>query len=253
SQYVVVVGDFDGDGQDEIFTDDGSQVGGDTARYRWNNERTVFELAQVFPTYDDTKTNVFYRPAAAADIDQDGDLDLIVTRRQEETDTYYSTQWWENSDGLGTFTTRRGIAGGFVSLSDLDRDGDLDASYSWNFQGIADFIGWAENIAGDFVAHELPMDAYPYDIYNDGSGYVAPLVRTPGGMMTIDMDGDGDLDTMMKSHDGVLTWSRNFDGQAHFEQVSIPGIQGTWVQAQEIDNDGDFDLWLESNLGLQWL
>ncbi len=78
---------------------------------------------------------------AAADIDGDGDLDLLSASFQDD-----DVAWYENTDGLGTFgfkqivAERNGAAG--VVAGDIDSDGDNDVvSCSW----FADDVTWYRN------------------------------------------------------------------------------------------------------------
>ena len=71
---------------------------------------------------------VFYKTPVAADLDNDGDLDLVLTNvRQEAEFTAFSvTTLWFN-EGNGRFTPHRTDAGGWAAnAADVDQDGDVD-------------------------------------------------------------------------------------------------------------------------------
>lgn len=84
----------------------------------------------------------------AADLDQDGDLDVVSA-----DEFNHVTYWTENLDGAGTFAAQRLIApfseltGGSFQIVDIDDDGDLDILAASDHEGI---IAWHENrLIGD--------------------------------------------------------------------------------------------------------
>ena len=128
----------------------------------------------------------------AADLDGDGDVDVLSASRNDDT-----IAWYE-SDGASppswtthTITTSANGAHGMFAV-DVDGDGDVDVlSASQN----DDTIAWYEN-DDDWTRHVISTAA-------DGARSV----------FAIDVDGDGDVDALSASysHDTVA-WYENMDG-----------------------------------------
>ena len=93
------------------------------------------------------------RSVASADVDGDGDLDVLGAARLADDIT-----WWENTIGDGTVWIEHTVEGEFdgatsVHAADVDRDGDLDILGA---AGTADIITWWEN---DYLA-TCPANEY---------------------------------------------------------------------------------------------
>lgn len=166
----------------------------------------------------------------AADLDGDGDLDLLDTSAETN-----SVWWWRNDTGpAGGGWDGLAIADQFpgaqaVRAADLDGDGDLDVV------GLARDTGtltWWENALGD---------GSEWAWHNIAEG-LAP----PTGLSTADLDGDGDADLAVASaEEGTITWWSNRRGDPtewHRRNVvqDFPGASA--LRAADIDRDGDLDL-----------
>jgi hypothetical protein len=80
--------------------------------------------------------------AFAADLDRDGDLDVVGAASNDDDIT-----WWENTAGDGSTWTEHVVEGDFdgarsVYVADIDGDGDLDIAGA---AITADDIAWWEN------------------------------------------------------------------------------------------------------------
>jgi hypothetical protein len=162
----------------------------------------------------------------AADLDADGDLD-VVTAADEQI------AWYENTDGTGSFGPQQVLStqlgGRSVFAADLDGDGDVDILSSSAF---ADEISWFENTGGG------PPVGFTS----------AQLVATLNGALSVfaaDVDGDGDLDVLAASNpEDSIVWYKNLDGAGTFgSQLDISSVaNGAFsVFAADVDGDGDLD------------
>jgi hypothetical protein len=180
---------------------------------------------------------------ATADMDGDGDLDVLCGTANTRFDTI---NWYENVDGKGNFGSQRAISSsevsefnGVSSLSteDLDGDGDLDVLFASFY---ADKIAWYENTDGrGNFGHQIEITN------EDGVGGVFSV-------LAVDMDGDGDLDVVSGSSRNMglktssnIAWFENRDGRGHFgrKQPLVTKDDGLgFVAAIDVDGDGDLDL-----------
>ncbi len=260
---VQVIGDFDGDGREDIVTsrsgnlyyDDPAQA----AWYRLNLATQQWEQAGTFPAQR-TDWNVL--PRAAVDMDGDHDLDLVVETSFHQIDKSTWLDWIENSDGKGTFTTLHSMNAIGTPLTyflaDFDEDGDTDVSFFWR-SGPPESMAWSENRPSGFVRHDLPtIEGSSNNIYDpdkDGNRVVPAFVPIRFGKLSSDLDGDGDRD-LIENNNGISYWLENTDGQAHFKlrgEVDPDSKEFEYVLPQDIDRDGDVDLWTQSGSTVAWL
>ena len=178
--------------------------------------------------------------AAFADLDNDGDFDLVngATGEAGAPNNVF------RNDGQGFFTdvTPAGMAArteptrGMVTF-DMDRDGDLDIF------AVSGFLG-SDDPAGE--RNELYR--------NDGNLQFTPITSGAAydaeagqGVTDTDYDGDGDIDLIAANRSGRLMVLRNDAGV--FTQVSAAGIgidrdAASGITMADIDTDGDQDMLL---------
>ena len=163
----------------------------------------------------------------AADVDGDGDMDILVAASNSGID------WWENTAGNGIAWTEHTVDGAFegvrsVYAADMDGDGDMDVlgAAHWSHD-----ITWWENTAGNgtaWVEHTV-----------DGAlGWTVSVYAA-------DMDGDGDMDILGAASNSGIDWWENTagDGTAWIEHSVNMGAWGAKsVYAADIDGDGDLDV-----------
>ena len=135
----------------------------------------------------------------AADLDGDGDLDVLSASHYDN-----KVAWYAN-DGSGQFGSQQVISTAVdgarsVYAADLDGDGDLDvlsaSSYLQEYDGFRDSkIAW---------------------YVNDGTGQFGPqqvITTAAVGAKCVyaaDLDGDGDLDVLSaSSEDDKIAWYEN--------------------------------------------
>lgn len=175
--------------------------------------------------------NDLYGPYSlfAADLDGDGDNDLLVAYEYDA-----DIVWYENLDGAGNFGASQVVTQFVTSArtaiaADIDGDGDLDVVSASYFD---DRIAWYENTdgLGHFGPHRIISDSA------DGaqSAYAA------------DIDGDGDLDVVSASSlDDKVAWYQNLDGAGTFGPqlvISTSAVRATTAHPADIDGDGDLDV-----------
>jgi hypothetical protein len=260
---ITVVGDFDNDGFDDFVVHAAKRDPSlDNAWYRLNRETNRLEFAGLIPSRD---SGTVISPLAAADIDSDGDLDLVMEVTLIAIDAHPRFEWLENTDGRGTFSGLHTIVYrpgtvAYIRLSDLDDDGDVDASYYGGYSTGSYENGWAENRGGVFT-YRLIMDnvvdddRHLYDPDGDGVRRVAKAVSAVDGVYTVDLDGDTDLDLISSLRNSGAAWWENQDGQAHFVPREFSGFssQKLRIRPDDVDQDGDIDLWFQSSTTLQWM
>lgn len=178
----------------------------------WKTARTVVDPADGASS------------AVAADVDGDGDFDVVAASRANDT-----VAWHENTDGLGSFALGQTITTAAddvfqVIAPDIDGDGDPDVAAVSTQDNTA---AWYEN--------------------TDGAGSFGPeqsvaITGIPISISEADVDGDGDLDLFVAAYDSdVIQWRENTDGAGSFAfgGTVASGIDGPGsVFAADIDGDG---------------
>ena len=220
--YSVFAADMDGDGDMDIVS---SSFYDDTIAWYENdgNANPTFTAADIATSADGARS-VF-----AADMDGDGDMDILSASQLDNT-----IAWYEN-DGNANPTwaaadVATSAAGAFsVFAADMDGDGDMDivsASYD------DDTIAWYENNGNanpTWTAADIATSA-------DGAIFV----------FAADMDGDGDMDILSASLlDDTIAWYEN-DGNANptftAADITTSADGAHSVFAADMDGDGDMDI-----------
>lgn len=173
-----------------------------------------------------------YWTVIAADMDNDGDVDIIASDAEDERLIYY-----ESIDGSGSFEQRRQIHHNDISqlfILDLDKDGDKDIFWGG---------GWLENTdgQGNFEYRNTPINYIARDI--------------------TDINGDGDIDflngysnTSSIGNLGRVRWNENIDGIGTFspEKIIKDNLAINFVKGGDLDNDGDMDVVINHGSIISW-
>jgi hypothetical protein len=223
--------DFDGDGDLDISV---AGFGYDDGETSWLENRGAWRF----------DVHVLQRlsgviNAVPADISGDGTADIVAVVSQE-----WEEIWAFVNDGRGAFTPRMiwgstnpDFGSSWISMADLDRDGDADILYangdafeyaapnSRPWQGVQ----WLENVGGlKFELHRII----------DLQGATSPEA--------VDLDADGDLDVLLVTSNNdwdnpqapSLLWLEN-DGGMHFMSHPIGTAPTHLVTLAAGDLDGD--------------
>ncbi len=226
----VVVADLDGDGLLDIFLPnhgpDQLYMGArDGDAWIW-----VDETEERWPA----NPNDLSEGAAAVDLDDDGDLDLVVANRGSVNHTYLN-------DGTGHFElnpneqlSTEPSSTCSVTFGDLDLDGDLDAYFASHFIDALTALEKGDNVSdgdlnelvvneGGGVLRDVTFEYFPQGTPGepevlDGYTFVAGLV---------DLDDDGDVD-LYHCNDFGHKWEPNQllrndpegDGRIHLTNIS---------------------------------
>ena len=200
---------------------------------------------------------VFDHGGATGDIDNDGDMDVVITELNGKTGT---ALWCLMNDGTGYLNKRKcgGIFSFALELADMDSDGYLDV-----------LLG----------AHEFENNAFTGIVWNDGRGNFPKHIKTSlpqhkkkwgtvPEVSVADLDKDGDLD-IVYSRAGKLyvgtaiqiienLGNKRFKDHGIFPLVEapddyVPVHEGNeWndyieaIRFRDLDKDGDIDLYLSS-------
>ena len=225
----VIAADVDGDGNLDVVVSSASD--NTVAWYENTDGLGTFGAEQII-----TDTVFGASLAAVADVDGDGDLDVVAS------DSGTTVAWYENTDGLGTFGAEQAITTVVdediipIAVADVDGDGDLDLVTTILDNDDNSTVAWYENTdgLGTFDAEQVILTIADVSI----SGTVA------------DVDGDGDLDLVTtvldNDFDSTIAWYENTDGLGTFgaEQVISTVADATISQlvVADVDGDGDVDV-----------
>ncbi|MCB2213103.1 T9SS type A sorting domain-containing protein [bacterium] len=215
-----------------------------------------------------------FERVVAADLDNDGDMDLI-TAEQTLEDPYYRLVPYENN-GDFTFTAHDVLAVGSnrvqIYCVDMDLDGDLDLVPSYFYATPYNYTLWyraeggfsytpqeytelgiSESVAcvadidedgdPDLILQGAPTAAY----INDGSGNLtAEVISTFSANLcadVADLDGDGSLDIVHGTRCDELVWSkRSFVEQPITEFALANSVSnfGGYSEPNELLPSGEF-------------
>lgn len=228
-----IAGDMDGDGDLDIFAV--SDIDSKVVWYENNGARPPAFVERVIDT-NAGGASAYPRHIYSADLDNDGDLDLVVAAQESNTIVTYLN----NGNRPATFT-RRIVAGHnpggepkiqgvqHVWTADVDNDGLVDILAASELSRSVYWFEAVDPAAGGYIPHAVDMNA------NGAHAVVAG-----------DADGDGDMDLFAAlEYDGLITWYEN-DGAAlpTFTRRTIYDQGGIahGVNVADLDGDGDLDV-----------
>jgi hypothetical protein len=209
---------------------------------------------------------------ALGDVDNDGDLDLLVANPNNSTSAYTISVRLNN--GAGSFT-----GGSEISLSDtpedltlgdVNGDGNLDLVATYYVGVAVRFGNGAGGFSGgsDVGAGRNPQDVMLGDVdadgdldilvsnYNDynvsillnngsgsfaGSSTVAVASGNPFALAAADLDADGDLDLLVANGNAVAVRLNNGSGSFGGGTDVGVGANSIGLTVADLDGDGDLD------------
>ena len=166
---------------------------------------------------------------AAADVDDDGDTDLLVVNFEGETDSFFRNEgaWFADATalaGLGAGSGRHTRFG--VALADFDNDGTLDL-YEANGKVDGDPAAVPDAFAEPNVLYRGRPAGIGFDEVRPPGGVAVPLVHTSRGLAVGDVDDDGGLDLLVANRDGPTYLLLN----------RVPD-RGNWVRFRVLTSTG---------------
>ncbi len=224
----VFAADIDGDGDIDVLS--ASRWDDKIAWYENTDGNGVFSNEKIITNQNEKVFSVI-----AADIDGDGDMDVLSASDLDD-----KIAWYENMDGNGNFAYQQVLtiaAAGADSVFsvDIDGDGDMDVlSASW----YDDKIAWYENTDGNGAFGNQQI--------------ITTLAAQVNSIFSADIDGDGDMDIVSASGLGVspfsgseIAWYENIDGHGTFSNKQIITtlvVTAISIFVTDIDGDGDMDV-----------
>ncbi|MEZ4880766.1 MAG: T9SS type A sorting domain-containing protein [Flavobacteriaceae bacterium] len=214
--------DLDSDGDMDVLS--ASYLDNKIAWYENTDGLGTFGPQQVL-----TNGALSTRDVYAADLDGDGDMDVIAASTADDR-----VIWFENLDGLGNFGPEKIInndANGVIAVraADIDGDGDKDVIAAIFGDGK---ISWYENMdgLGNFSAEKVVSN-------------LTPTVRL---VQIADIDKDGNLDIAAAiAGTNTIVWYENTDGLGTFSLQKIISEDANglvWIFLEDLDGDTDLDV-----------
>ncbi|MCM4172837.1 RNA-binding protein [Arenibacter sp. TNZ] len=235
----LTVADVNGDGNEDVFIGGGANQAGVLYLHDGKGKLTATQQKafEKDSALEDTA-------AAFLDVDGDGDRDLMVGNggNQVGDEKLYRTRLYINN-GRGVFeasnqvlpSTFKNIA--VIAPEDFDNDGDMDV-----------FIG-SRSVVGNYG-----LDPDHIFLENNGDGTFADATERlaydtkQAGMVTdaiwIDINGDGKKDLITVADWGKPIIYKNSGKRLSKINTALDSLSGWWntVKAEDLDNDGDYDL-----------
>jgi len=207
----LAAGDLDGDGAVELY------IANDTTPNTLWSSAEVGRLTDVAPLLGVAYSSLGQEQAGMgvdfSDVNGDGRLDILCTNFQGESTSVYCQDaagfFQERSDQLGVGATSRHRLSFGIDAFDADNDGDEDLLVA---NGHIDDVVHMHRTGVRFgqrnTLYEQVAPGRLVDV-TAGAGSALEDEGVSRGLVTSDLDGDGDLDFLIVDNDGPLRVGRN--------------------------------------------
>ena len=239
----IAVGDINGDGLEDIFLGSSKRK---KSKLYFQNLQGQFDLIQSEIDGDSIYEDV---DAVLVDIENDGDLDLVVASGGNEyrLKNKETLQRFYLNDGKGNFSQKAffpesNCTGSCILPTDFDGDGLVDffigaRAVPWFYGKNPTSYLFKNTGGGSFknITKEVSKELENIGMVKNGSW--------------TDLDGDGDQDLLLAVEWKPIQFFENQDGK--LKRQSINADNGWWnfVHPHDFDQDGDMDF-VAGNLGL---
>jgi len=223
----VTTGDFNGDGRMDIFVANDS-----TPNQLWINDGNGrfhdAALTEGCAIDQDGKAKSGMG-VHAVDVDDDGDLDLLVVNLDGESDSFYrnnGTLFVDDTAGVGLRTASRPFTRFGAAFADFDNDGRFDLFEASGRVGLQ-----STPYSNDPYAEPLllfrGLTGPRFEEVKPRGGTATPLVATSRAAAFGDLDNDGGIDVVVV----------NRDAQAYLLHNIVRG-RGHWALLRVVDEHG---------------
>ncbi|MEP7117404.1 MAG: CRTAC1 family protein [Acidobacteriota bacterium] len=165
-----------------------------------------------------------------ADLDDDGDNDLLVMNLDAESDSYYrndGTFFVDATNQVGLRVVSRRFTRFGMAMFDFDNDGRLDLYEADGRVGLQ-----GETFAADPYAEPnllfRGVAGPSFQEVEPRGGTATPIIATSRAAAFGDLDNDGGVDILVANRDGAPTLLRNVvPGRGHWAQFRITTAHGS--------------------------
>ncbi|MBN76621.1 MAG: hypothetical protein CMO36_00235 [Verrucomicrobiaceae bacterium] len=203
------------------------------------NSGSMFNWGGLIAAKTGTSTGDEPRNIHLADIDGDGDQDVISANYLSNQISYYPNGGGASVVRLTSSSQTRGPRN--VRTGDINGDGRLDLISVSVLDGKVAWYNGTGN--GRFGSQKI---IHTYSTRSTGGGPDGSDALGPRGLDVADFDGDGDLDVFSTSEVGNTVCLHENLGQGNFARAEIitnraaAGI--SYVKTIDMDGDGDLDV-----------
>ena len=232
------VGDINNDGRDDVFIGGAKNQAGAIYLQRGNNgfEKITQNSIIVDAIFEDTA-------ATFIDVDQDGDLDLVVAsggNNSEDSKNYNNRLYLNN--GKGMFADK-------ILLPNTNNNVSVIAPFDFNYDGKTDIFIGSRSVPGVYGVNPKHLL-----LENMGEGNFKDVTENKAfdlkniGMITdakwADINGDKKSDLVIVGDWMAPTIFLNNGRRLNLQQTTLDNLTGWWntILIEDIDKDGDMDL-----------